>query len=205
MRCSEKSVISRRAFLRGLAGAAVAISPGAFVRRGGPAVAAEATPAIGAARPGEGVFGFIQRTRGVRDTQLYARILGAANEFKEGDAIVGVAAADAAARETARALLAQTRLADIDAQPLHPDGLFDFITPQREGRARDPLSELTLAQFKQFLLTSDDRILLDAEGARDVGAQSRRIDLAAPALEASRLHHDTVVRNFDGPIAKGVE
>ncbi len=149
-------MINRRSFLRGLAGGAVLISPGMLARRGLSAEATEAMPAIGEARLGEDVFGFIQRTRGKHDTKLYARILGTANDFKDGDAIVGVAAADDAARRNARALLANTRLADIEAHPLHPDGLFEYISSGRNGRAPHPLAEQTLAQFKQFLLASDE-------------------------------------------------
>ena len=104
----------------------------------------------------EDLFSFIRRLRGAHDTKLYARILGAANDFKDGDDIVGVAAADDASRRNARALLAKTRLADIDAHPLHPDSLFEFISSGRNERAREQLAEQTLAQFKQFLLTSDE-------------------------------------------------
>ncbi len=118
-------------------------------------------------QPGEDVFGFIRRQRGRYDAGLYARILGAANAFKEGDAIVGVAAADEASRRNARALLANTRLADIDAQPLHADGLFQFISAGPSEHARETISESnvqagkrpadqTLDQLKHLLLTSDE-------------------------------------------------
>ncbi|MBW2542511.1 MAG: hypothetical protein JRF15_10510, partial [Deltaproteobacteria bacterium] len=91
MRCRKRErletpTISRRAFLRALAGGAVLISPGLLSRRGLSAGTAEAMPAIGAARPGEDVFGFIRRARGRHDAKLLAQILGAANEFKDGDA-----------------------------------------------------------------------------------------------------------------------
>ncbi len=111
---------------------------------------------LGGALPDEDVFRFIQRVRGTHDAKLYARILGAANDFKEGDEIVGVAAADEASRRNARSLLANTRLADIDAHPLHPDGLFEFISAPRNERAQNSLAEQTLAQFKHFLLSSDE-------------------------------------------------
>ena len=152
-------MISRRSFLRGLAGGAIVIAPGILDRRGTLARAAEAAEAVSAIRgavPDEDVFRFIRRQRGAHDTKLYARILGAANDFKDGDGIVGVAALDDASRRNARALLAKTRLSEIDAHPLHPDGLFEFISSGRNERAQKPLAEQTLAQFKQFLLTSDE-------------------------------------------------
>ncbi|MEZ6074224.1 MAG: ethanolamine ammonia-lyase subunit EutB [Pirellulaceae bacterium] len=51
----------------------------------------------------------MQRNSGQFDERLYKRLLGAANEFKEGDAIVGVSAADENSRARARKLLANTR------------------------------------------------------------------------------------------------
>ena len=149
-------MIDRRSFLRGLAGGAIAIAPGIFDRRGLAADAVEPMSAIGGARADEDAFSFIRRLRGAHDTRLYARILGAANDFKEGDGIVGVAAADDASRRNARALLENTRLADIDAHPLHADALFSFISSGRNERARNPLAEQALAKFKQFLLNSDE-------------------------------------------------
>jgi ethanolamine ammonia-lyase large subunit len=69
------------------------IAPGLPDRRGLAADGVEAMAAIGAAYPGEDVFHFVRRLRGEHDAELYAQILGAANEFKDGDRIVGVAAA----------------------------------------------------------------------------------------------------------------
>jgi len=131
------------------------IAAGFSTHRSLPAEAAEAVPAFGGANPGEDVFRFIRRQCGAHDTKLYARILGAANEFKDGDDIVGVAAADEASRRNARALLAKTQLADIDAHPLHPDSLFNFISSGRNQRARKQPAEQSLAELKQFLLASD--------------------------------------------------
>ncbi|MFV1978666.1 MAG: ethanolamine ammonia-lyase subunit EutB, partial [Myxococcota bacterium] len=111
---------------------------------------------IGGGLPEEDVFSFIRRLHGAHDTKRYAQILGAANDFKDGDHIVGVAAIDGASRRNARTLLSKTRLADIDAHLLHPDGLFEFISSGRNERARMPLAEQTLAEFKQFLLASDE-------------------------------------------------
>jgi len=112
--------------------------------------------AIAEAQPNEDVFGFIRRQRGKHDARLYAQILGAANAFKEGDAIVGVAAADEASRRNARALLANTRLVDIDAHPLHADALFEFISAAPKDRARKAPADRTLGELKHFLLTSNE-------------------------------------------------
>src|SRR6185295_14413785 len=57
----------------------------------------------------EDIFSYLQRTSGGFNAARYKQILGAANPFKEGDQIIGVAAADDASRTTARQLLAATR------------------------------------------------------------------------------------------------
>ncbi|MEO1979900.1 MAG: ethanolamine ammonia-lyase subunit EutB [Fuerstiella sp.] len=111
--------------------------------------------------PQEDVFRFIRRLRGDHDATLYAQILGAANDFKEGDEAVGVAAADEASRQNARVLLANTRLADIDAHSLHQDNLFAFISVGQDEGTRNTLTGRTLGQFKQFLLTSNEVAIKD--------------------------------------------
>ncbi len=53
-------------------------------------------------REGEDLFSYIGRVRGRFDQTLYRQVIGAANEFKEGDQILGVAAADDTSRRRAR-------------------------------------------------------------------------------------------------------
>ena len=57
----------------------------------------------------------------------FANWIGAANAFKEGDAIIGVAAKDDEHRKVARMLLANTRLYQIDANPIFSDDLHRAI------------------------------------------------------------------------------
>ena len=112
-------MISRRSFIRsassGLTGLAVArlgrvsrlvVAP--FPQR----------VAIVAGNPDDDVFTYIERASGAFDGALYRQILGAANEFKEGDEIVGVAAFDERSRVNARQLIAQTKIRDLDSHPL---------------------------------------------------------------------------------------
>ena len=54
------------------------------------------------AKKGEDIFSYIQRNQGKLDFDWYRKIIGAANEFKEGDLTLGLAAADEASRKTAR-------------------------------------------------------------------------------------------------------
>lgn len=154
-------MVSRRTFLQGLASSTILASPEKLSRL---ALAADqsglGTP-IGAPVGNEDVFRYMRRVRGAYETTLYVQILGAANEFKEGDIAVGVAAADDASRQNARALLANTRLADIDTHSPHSDGLFNFISVGREEQLRNPLTGQTLGRLKRFLLTADELAIKD--------------------------------------------
>jgi ethanolamine ammonia-lyase large subunit len=49
--------------------------------------------ALDKAQNGEDIFSYIQRIKGSFDPGLYKRLIGNANEFKEGDFIAGIAAA----------------------------------------------------------------------------------------------------------------
>lgn len=150
-------MISRRSFLRGLAGGVVVGSSLPRRQRCWSADAVNTVSAIGRPLSGEDAFRFIRRLRGSHDPRLYASILGAANEFKEGDEIVGVAAIDESSRQNARSLLANTRLADIDSHPLHPDGLFKTISSARNpAPGKTSGADDTLADLKRFLLTADE-------------------------------------------------
>ena len=99
----------------------------------------------------EDVFSFIDRQSGKFDRDLYLQVLGHANEFKEGDQIVGVAAPDETARSTARTLLSNTKLTDIDANPPLVDELYTLIRRTTQT-ARPDLSSMTLGQLKTALL-----------------------------------------------------
>ena len=111
------------------------------------------SPTIEAPLASEDVFGYVRRMRGGLDQRLYAQILGSANEYKEGDESIGVAAADERSRENARRLIAATRAKDIDENSVHSDGLATTIAlPHNIG-----LGEKTLGEVKSILLDADVR------------------------------------------------
>ncbi len=121
-------------------------APEAFLRVSIPAVHA-----------GEDVFAYVQRTRGTFDHRLYQQLVGAANAFKEGDVLVGVAAADEDSREHARSLLSQTRLGDIDAHPLvQEDRLYTYLQGALDSEAHARTEGWTLGQLKAFLLSASE-------------------------------------------------
>ena len=68
---------------------------------GGRAATGGGTIAVTEVRPGEDVFAYIGRVKGASIRTLYRQVIGAANDFKEGDQAIGVAAADEATRENA--------------------------------------------------------------------------------------------------------
>lgn len=146
-------MIRRRAFLGTLAGGAAALAWAGSV----PVRAAAALPpavALPEVKPGEDLFGFVTRVKGGFDAVLTKQVLGAANEFKEGDRSVGVAAADEASRARARSLLSHTRLADLDAHPPRVDQLFRLLQQSLEPKAAEKTACLTLGELKERLLAA---------------------------------------------------
>ena len=73
---------------------------------------------IAGVRETEDVFQYVRRiTNGEFDHALYQQIIGAANEFKEGDVTVAVAARDQNSRILARQLLAATTIRTLHETP----------------------------------------------------------------------------------------
>ena len=83
-------------------------------------------------------------------------MLGAANDFKEGDQATGVAAADETTRSNARALLANTRIRDLHEHPLLVDELQRLIWQTTNQAQHAKLQDWTMGQLKEFLLTSPE-------------------------------------------------
>ncbi|MBI2479020.1 MAG: ethanolamine ammonia-lyase subunit EutB, partial [Planctomycetia bacterium] len=111
---------------------------------------------IGEIRPDEGVFQYVRHTAGAFDEDLYKQILGAANDFKEGDQIVGVAAASDTSRGLARELLGNTRVRELDAHPVLSDQLSDLLQRTIDRDAAGRTSDLTIRELKHFLLHNNE-------------------------------------------------
>lgn len=144
-------MLHRRRFLvAGIAGISAIASP---------ACSTAATSVIPAsdALPNEDLFSWIQRTRGNWDEHLHRQMLGAANDFKEGDQILGVAAADEATRTLARTLLSHTTIDQIDQHPPFKDDLFEFINKDLDASLKTRLGKMTLGQLKTFLLDRSEQ------------------------------------------------
>jgi ethanolamine ammonia-lyase large subunit len=115
-----------------------------------------ALPQIPEPKVGENLVQYIHRTKGEWDQTLYRRLLGAANDFKEGDEIVGVAAADEAVRTQARQLLSQTTIQQIDAHPPFEDSLLKYISSVIDRDVQTRLGSMTLQELKTFLLERNE-------------------------------------------------
>ncbi len=157
-------MIRRRDFLAALAGSAVGAAFYFGRRSAHAAVRAPSRTLINAVDPDEDIFAYVRRVKGSFDAALYKQILGAANEFKEGDAIVGVAAADDESRANARSLLANTRVGEIDRHPLLKDQLFRLLTRSRDAVTAATTAKMTLGELKQFLLTQDETAIKSVMG-----------------------------------------
>jgi ethanolamine ammonia-lyase large subunit len=105
---------------------------------------------------GEDVFVYIKRIKGKFDQTLYQRVIGAANDFKEGDLTIGVGARDDATRKNARQLLANTKIKDLYEHPLFVDDLQKLIWKTTDPAQYEKVKEWTMRELKAFLLTQSE-------------------------------------------------
>lgn len=106
--------------------------------------------------PNEDIFGYIARVKGSFDQKLYRQLIGAANEFKEGDSTIGVAADTDADRQNARRLLSNTRIKDLFEHPLLADNLQKLIWGSTSQAQYEKVADWTMGQLKDFLLASSE-------------------------------------------------
>ncbi|MCO5350197.1 MAG: ethanolamine ammonia-lyase subunit EutB [Bryobacteraceae bacterium] len=105
---------------------------------------------------GEDIGGYLRRTRGGFDLTRYREILGAANEFKEGDEATGVAAPDEASRAAARLLLGNTRLSFVVGNSVYNDSVSSYIRQAVDPRAAARIAGWTFNGLKRFLLEENE-------------------------------------------------
>ncbi len=120
--------MNRRHFVRRLAGSTLCVGAAPFA---GLLAGKLAEPLAG-----EDLVGYVERTAGAWDPWLYARLVGAANEFKEGDESLGLAAESAEQRRVARELLLHTKLRVVDERPILDDALLRTLRGSLDERAR---------------------------------------------------------------------
>ena len=106
-----------------------------------------------ACKKSEDIISYIIRVKGKFDIDLYRKILGAANYFKEGDWIANLSAKDNASRKTAKKLIGNTPIKTLTDYPVYEDQLYGFITESTQAMPAE-FQEQTFSQFKKFLLSS---------------------------------------------------
>ncbi len=143
------SVLRRRAFLGGL------LAGGAVVMVGCGGDGAPAGVSIREIRPGEDIFAYIERVRGSYDLSMHKELLGAANDYKEGDEALGIHAVDDTTRRNARKLLGNTAIAALRAHPLHEDDVFALIEGAVDRTVAAELDALTVGGLRERLLAGD--------------------------------------------------
>src|SRR5262245_2196947 len=116
--------MSRRNFLLLMEAAGSAVAGSAVLTS---TASGAATTAVTEVKPGEDVFAYVDRVKGGFDQTMYQQVIGAANDFKEGDQAIGVGAVDEVTRKNARALLANTKIEDLYDRPLLVDDLQRLI------------------------------------------------------------------------------
>ncbi len=104
----------------------------------------------------EDLVAYVHRIAGGWDIGLYRRVLGAANEYKEGDEIIGVCAKTPAERTLARRLLEQTTLGQIDSHPPFEDRMLEVVRGGQRSIQTKQIQCWTLGQLKTFLLEQSE-------------------------------------------------
>lgn len=111
-------------------------------------------PVIELPQKGEDIFSYINRKNKVFDQTLFRQILGAANEYKEGDETLRVAAVDDNSRKHARMLLANTTIGNFNKHTVYNDEIEDLIrqTTLQNGE----MAQWTFQELKQFCLNNEE-------------------------------------------------
>ncbi len=102
----------------------------------------------------EDIFAYIQREKGKFDNRLYKQILGAANEFKEGDKTLKIAAINGNSRIHARQLLGNTSIKSLNNHIVFNDELLVLI--QQSVKPNSELENWTLQELKNFTLSKPE-------------------------------------------------
>jgi ethanolamine ammonia-lyase large subunit len=118
------------------------------------AVKGDEAPEIGFPSEKEGIFDYILRENGKLNQTLYRQIIGAANEFKEGDLTLNIAAKSESSRKNARTLTANTKVGDLKKYSLFTDELYQLIESTTEEN--EALDSWTMGELKDFLLTKTE-------------------------------------------------
>ena len=105
----------------------------------------------------EDLIAYVHRIAGGWDVDWYRRVLGAANEYKEGDEILGVSARTPAERQLARRLLEQTTLEQIDSHRPFEDKMHSVLGSAQAKTQTQEIQTWKLVELKAFLLEQSEQ------------------------------------------------
>lgn len=152
----ERTVIGRRTFLAGLMAGSSAYALGCSAAGGSAADrVSDAGRALTSSRSGDDIFTYLRRSHGGFDLRAYRQILGAANDFKEGDEALGLAAHDDAGRTAARRLLGATRISNLLIHPVFEDEVSVYIDRAVDPAVRERIAKWTVGELATFLIEQD--------------------------------------------------
>ncbi|GJM60972.1 ethanolamine ammonia-lyase subunit EutB [Persicobacter diffluens] len=105
----------------------------------------------------EDLFSYITQIAGQFDTDLFKKLLGAANEFKEGDDLLGISAENPQQRATARKLLSNTKIGSLVQHPIFEDDLYRLIL--KTTLYDEKYQDWTMGDLKAFILEEDEQAI----------------------------------------------
>jgi ethanolamine ammonia-lyase large subunit len=105
-------------------------------------------------QPNQDIFEYIQQEKGRFDQTLYRQILGAANEYKEGDETIYVAALDQDSRNYARELLGNTVVEKLHQNSVFKDNIQELI--EKSTLEDSEVTEWTMNELKGFVLSQPE-------------------------------------------------
>lgn len=117
-----------------------------------PLVCTEGKVCIPEILEGEDVIAYVVRIKGAYDHAFYKAVIGAANEYKEGDDALGISADNETSRANARILLGNTLIGDLADRPMAEDNVYSLILETTDAAALEGARGWTMAELKAFLL-----------------------------------------------------
>ena len=160
--------LRRRTFVLSLLGGAAAVAAGCSddpVNNGSTSSSSSSSSSSGSGlmctpgyvcipeiKEGEDIFAYIDRIKGAYDHEFYKAIIGAANEYKEGDESLGISADNQTTRDNARTLLGNTKIGPLADKPMLDDNVYAAIMAATDSAVLTANRDMTMTQLKAALL-----------------------------------------------------
>ena len=148
--------VSRRKFLAMMGAAGVTLAAYKVAAKNASAAEVVEPVFVKDVKQGEDIFAYVSRVKGSFDQKLYQQVIGSSNAFKEGDETIGVGAKDDATRQSARALLANTKIKDLYEHPLLVDSVQKLVWQTTDQAQYAKVKDWTMGELKEFLLTKNE-------------------------------------------------